>query len=418
MIFAGITDVSELKQIAWNPCAASVSTSFPRPSGTACRLWAATLPARNNNYLPYDRRTRTVLPISGGTPFTPHFPAYPNIGSMAVDVKPNAFPSFVSAPVLLQRLHPVSVQHRFRYPVPSPILQFLFRERLLHRPVRAWLVFRLCRPFFRPGRFCRSVTVHPVSFRQRDNPHGSLPFPYRFRRYILADTQTQLTVYRFQYLHEVGGVLAVQPLIFATIKKQSPEKSPVPEVFHPVRFATAVIIHVARSLAVPRTAGSGNSCLPATSRAGSGGTRPARYSSLPVFPLFLTIQLCIYVHAKGVVQSSGRSACRAFPASTVPELFHVRAAVADFLPADGEGDNPVRAVALQGTGADFEIFAIPRCPSSTCPSSGCSSLPVPAARPVPFAGTLPRMPLSRLSSPRGRQTLCSRCYYFHNLFDF
>jgi len=45
-----------------------------------------------------------------------------------------------------------------------------------------------------------------------------------------------------------------------------------------------------------------------------------------------------------------------FPHPPFPELLHVRAAVADFLPADGEGDNPVRAVTLQGAGADFEIF--------------------------------------------------------------
>ena len=244
----------------------------------------------------------------------PHVPKYRFYGCGR---ETERFPVFRFAPVFLQRLHPVSVQHRFRYPVPSPILQFLFRERLLHRPVRAWLVFRLCRPFFRPGRFCRSVTVHPVSFRQRDNPHGSLPFPYRFRRYILADTQTQLTVYRFQYLHEVGGVLAVQPLDFRHDKETVARKVPVPEVFHPVRFATAVIIHVARSLAVLVQRVQEIPAYPplhgqVVAEHVQPVTRPCQYF------LFSYHTACIYVHAKGVVQSSGRSACRAFPASTVP----------------------------------------------------------------------------------------------------
>ena len=47
---------------------------FPARQEQRVAFWAATLPARNNNYLPYDRRTRTVLPISGGTPLRPISP--------------------------------------------------------------------------------------------------------------------------------------------------------------------------------------------------------------------------------------------------------------------------------------------------------------------------------------------------------
>ena len=222
------------------------------------------------------------------------------------------FPVFRFAPVFLQRLHPVSVQHRFRNPVPRPVFQFLFRERLLHRPVRAWLVFRLCRPFFRPGRLFR-----PVSFRHGNNPHGSLPFPYRFRRHILADTQTQFTVYRFQYLHEVGGVLAVQPLDFRHDKETVARKVPVPEIFHLVRPATAVVVHVARRLAVLVQRIQEIPAYPplhgqVVAEHVQPVTRPCQYF------LFSYHTACIYVHAKGVIRLSGRFACRVFPASTVP----------------------------------------------------------------------------------------------------
>lgn len=97
-----------------------------------------------------------------------------------------------------------------------------------------------------------------------------------------------------------------------------------------------------------------------------------------------------------------------FPHPPFPELLHVRAAVANFLPADGEGDNPVRAVALQGAGADFEIFAhlaachpLARRPAVLLFLSLLSVL-------FPLLGRFHVCRLSRLSSPRGRQTLCFR----------
>jgi hypothetical protein len=46
-----------------------------------------------------------------------------------------------------------------------------------------------------------------------------------------------------------------------------------------------------------------------------------------------------------------------FPHPAFPELLHVRAAVADLLAADGERENPVRAVALQRAGADLKVLA-------------------------------------------------------------
>ncbi len=60
--------------------------------------------------------------------------------------------------------------------------------------------------------------------------------------------------------------------------RNSRPNSPVAEVLHPVRTAPAVVIHVARSLAVGVQRVQEVPCPPATSfRAGSGGTHPARY---------------------------------------------------------------------------------------------------------------------------------------------
>ena len=172
-------------------------------------------------------------------------------------------------------------------------------------------MFRLCRPSLRCGRLCRSVSI-----RHRNNPYGSLPFPYRFRRHVLTDTQTQFTVYRFQYLHEVGGILAVQPLDFCHEKETVARKVPVPEVLHLVRPAPAVVVHVTRSLAVLVQRIQEIPAYPplhgqVVAEHVQPVTRPCQYF------LFSYHTTCIYVHAKGVVQSSGRSACRVFHASSV-----------------------------------------------------------------------------------------------------
>lgn len=107
-----------------------------------------------------------------------------------------------------------------------------------------------------------------------------------------------------------------------------------------------------------------------------------------------------------------------FPHPPFPELFHVRAAVADFLPADGEGDNPVRAVALQGAGADFEIFAhlAARHPLARRPAVLLFLSLLPVRFPLPGLFHVCRYPVYLLHE--GGKRFAFDCYYFHNLLIF
>ena len=69
-------------------------------------------------------------------------------------------------------------------------------------------------------------------------------------RAVPVQSEAQLPVDGVQHLHEVGGVPAVQPFQLRHEEEAVSRIVPVAEVLHPVRTAPAVVIHVARSLAV------------------------------------------------------------------------------------------------------------------------------------------------------------------------
>ena len=103
-----------------------------------------------------------------------------------------------------------------------------------------------------------------------------------------------------------------------------------------------------------------------------------------------------------------------FPHPPFPELLYIRPAIVDFLPADGKGDDPVRAVTLQGTGADFEVLAyLAAChPLARFPASFPFLFLLPIRFPLPVLFHACRYPVYLLHE--GGKSFAFNCYYLHN----
>lgn len=176
-----------------------------------------------------------------------------------------AFPRL--APVLGERYRPVTVQQLLRDARCAPVGKLRIRKRLFRRPVglRFGTVKGRSRLFRVPVRLSRAVPVCPDGYSftasvlpcpilpcARHEPQGTAAAVRNgsIFRAVILQTEAQLPVNGVQHLHEVGGVPAVQPFQLRHEEETVARIVPVAEVLHPVRTAPAVVIHVARSLAV------------------------------------------------------------------------------------------------------------------------------------------------------------------------
>ena len=153
------------------------------------------------------------------------------------------------APVLGERYRPVAAQHLHGDARCAPVDKLPLGEGLLRRPVGLRFgtvgghsrLFRVRSGF--PG------TAAPCARHEPQSP--TAPGSHRpVGRAVPVQSEAQLPVDGVQHLHEVGGVPAVQPFQLRHEEEAVSRIVPVAEVLHPVRTAPAVVIHVARSLAV------------------------------------------------------------------------------------------------------------------------------------------------------------------------
>ena len=229
------------------------------------------------------------------------------------------------APVLRERHRPVAVQRFRRDARCAPVGKLPLREGLLHRPVglrfgtfgehsrfprvRVGFPRKSSRTALAAARF-----VHPHAWHEPQRPAVSVP-QVGIVRAFPVQPQAQLPVDGVQHLHEVGGVPAVQPFQPRHEEEAVARKVAVAEVLHPVRPAAAVIIDVARRLAVGVQRVQEISAHPpfhgqVVAEHVQPVTRPCQY-------LFLFYHSCCFFgYAGDVPLSSGQSCRRAFPPST------------------------------------------------------------------------------------------------------
>ena len=153
------------------------------------------------------------------------------------------------APVLGERYRPVAAQHLHGDARCAPVGKLPLGEGLLRRPVglRLGTVGGHCRLFRVRSGF--PGTAAPCARHGPQSP--AAPGSHRpVGRAVPVQSEAQLPVDGVQHLHEVGGVPAVQPFQLRHEEETVARIVPVAEVLHPVRTAPAVVIHVARSLAV------------------------------------------------------------------------------------------------------------------------------------------------------------------------